>query len=89
MKRQLEEEKANAEAKKQYEKDFEKLRFRRDWRTAKNLSVDEEATRRVALAKEEEKAAQKAVMATAANTARAANAVARISKAIEEAQNVD
>ncbi len=75
MKAQLEEEKADAEARRQYEKDFEKLSFRRDWRTAKNLSVDQEAVRRVALAKEEEAAAQKAVLETAENTRRSAEAL--------------
>jgi len=89
MKAQMDEEKANAEAERQYEKDFEKLRYRRDWRTAKNLSVDQEATRRVALAKEEETAAQKAVAETAENTARAADAVEAIQKALEESGNVD
>lgn len=89
MKAQLDEEKANAEAERQYEKDFEKLRWRRDWRTAKNLSVDQEATRRVALAKEEEAAAMKAATETAANTARAAAAVAKIVKTMEESDNVD
>lgn len=89
MKAQLDEEKANAEAERQYEKDFEKLRWRRDWRTAKNLSVDQEATRRVALAKEEESAAKKAVAETAANTKRAADAVEEIAKTMEEAGNVD
>lgn len=78
MKAQLEEEKAEAEAQKQYEKDFEKLRWRRDWRTAKNLSVDEEAVRRVALAKEEETAAQKAVLETAQDARRAAEALEAI-----------
>lgn len=89
MKAQLDEEKANAEAERQYEKDFEKLRYRRDWRTAKNLSVDQEATRRVALAKEEEAAARKAATETAANTKRAADAVAKIVKTLEESDNVD
>lgn len=78
MKAQLEEEKADAEARRQYEKDFEKLSFRRDWRTAKNLSVDQEAVRRVALAKEEEAAAQKAAIDTAENTARSAKALESI-----------
>lgn len=89
MKAQLDEEKANAEAERQYEKDFAKLSWRRDWRTAKNLSVDQEATRRVALAKEEEAAAKKAVAETAANTKRAADAVEEIAKTMEEAGNVD
>ena len=78
MKAQLEEEKADAEARRQYEKDFEKLSFRRDWRTAKNLNVDQEAVRRVALAKEEEAAAQKAVLETAENTRRSADALESI-----------
>lgn len=59
---QLAEEKANAEAEKQFEKDFAKLKDRRrDWRTAKNLSLDDEAVRRVGLAREEEAAAKKAL----------------------------
>lgn len=61
LKSQIEEEKANAAAEKQFEKEFDKLRFRRDWREATNLSLDQEAVRRVALAREEEDAAQKAV----------------------------
>ena len=61
LKAQIEEEKANAAAEAQFEKDFDKLRFRRDWREATNLSLDQEAVRRVALAREEEEAAQKAV----------------------------
>lgn len=84
MKRQLDEEKENAEAEKQFEKDFEKLSFRRDWRTAKNLSVDQEAVRRVALAKEEEDAAQKAVIETAKASREAADSLAAIEMAITE-----
>ncbi|MBR4653413.1 MAG: hypothetical protein IKO72_08645 [Kiritimatiellae bacterium] len=84
MKAQLEEEKADAAARQQYEKDFEKLSFRRDWRTAKNLSVDQEAVRRVALAKEEETAAQKAVLETAENTARSAKALESIEAVFTE-----
>lgn len=59
MASQLEEEKANAEAERQYEKDFARLSRRRGWETAKNLSVDDEAVRRVALARREEEAARK------------------------------
>ena len=81
---QIAEEKADAEARKQYEKDFEKLKFRRDWRTATNLSLDDEAVRRVALAKEEEAAAQLAVKETAENTRRAAEALEAIENALEE-----
>lgn len=68
LKAQIEEEKAEAAAKKQFEKDFEKLKFRRDWRTADNLSLDEEAVRRVGLALEEEKAAIQYAKETAENT---------------------
>ena len=70
MAAQLQEEKANAEAEKQYEKDFEKLRWKhRDWRKAENLSVDEEAVRRVAIAREEKEAAEKHLAEIEKNTA--------------------
>lgn len=81
---QIAEEKADAEARKQYEKDFERLSFRRDWRTADNLSLDDEAVRRVALAKEEEQAAKDAVAETAENTRRAAESLEAIEAAFEE-----
>ena len=60
------------------------MKFRRDWRTATNLSLDDEAVRRVALAKEEEAAAQLAVKETAENTRRAAEALEAIENALEE-----
>ena len=70
MAAQLQEEKADAEARKQFEKDFEKLKDRRrDWRTAENLSVDDEAVRRVALAREEKAAAEKHLAEIEKNTA--------------------
>ena len=70
MAAQLEEEKADAAARKQFEKDFERLKDRRrDWRTAENLSVDDEAVRRVALAREEKAAAEKHLAEIEANTA--------------------
>ena len=70
MRAQLEEEKADKAARKQYEKDFEKLKSRsRDWRTAENLSVDDEAVRRVALAKEEKEAANRHLAEIEKNTA--------------------
>ena len=81
---QLEEEKADAAAQAQFEKDFEKLRVRRDWREAKDLSLDQEAVRRVALAREEEAAAQRAVEETAENTRRAAEALETIQDAFVE-----
>ena len=63
------EEKAEAAARKQFDKDFEKLKNRRrDWRTADNLSLDDEAVRRVGLAMEEEKAALEYAKQTAENT---------------------
>ena len=87
LKAQLEEEKAEAEAQKQYVKDFENLkRWRSDWRTADNLSLDEEAVRRVALAKEEEASAQQAVLETAENTRRAADALEELLAAEEEGE---
>ncbi len=62
------------EAEKQWEKDFEKLKSRArgnyDWRTVDvgELSAHDEAVRQVALAKEEEAAAQKALDEIAENT---------------------
>lgn len=84
MAAQLKEEKAEEAAQKQFEKDFEDLKWRRDWRTAKDLSVDQEAVRRVALAKEEETAAQKALAETAKSTAQAAASLAEIEKVITQ-----
>ncbi len=81
---QLEEEKADAAAQAQFEKDFEKLRYRRDWREAKDLSLDQEAVRRVALAREEEASAQRAVEETAENTRRAAQALEDIQQELME-----
>ena len=70
MAAQLEEEKADAAARKQFEKDFAKLKDRRrDWRTAENLSVDDEAVRRVALAREEKEAAERHLAEIEKNTA--------------------
>ena len=70
MAAQLAEEKADAQARKQFEKDFERLRYRRrDWRTAENLSVDDEAVRRVALAREEKEAAERHLAEIERNTA--------------------
>lgn len=70
MAAQIEEEKADKEAQKQYEIDFEKLKDKhRDWRDAEDLTVDEEATRRVALAKEEKEAAEKHLAEIEKNTA--------------------
>ena len=79
----IDEFRAQQAAEKQWEKDFEKLRSkRRDWRDVEfgKLSADEEAVRQVALAKEEEQAAQQALDAINEQTARAADAVEEIHK---------
>lgn len=70
MAAQIAEEKADAQARKQFEKDFERLKDRRrDWRKAENLSVDDEAVRRVALAREEKEAAERHLAEIERNTA--------------------
>ena len=85
LKAQLEEEKSEAEAQRQFEKDFEKLKDKRpDWEKAKNLSLDQEAVKRVVLARREEESATAAVEETAENTRRAANALAAIQQVLEE-----
>ncbi|MGN0851857.1 MAG: hypothetical protein ACI4Q3_00610 [Kiritimatiellia bacterium] len=69
LKAQINEEKAEAAAQKQFENDFAKLKDRRrDWRTADNLSLDDEAVRRVGLAREAEAAAQQRLDEIAENT---------------------
>lgn len=69
MAAQMAEEKADAAARKQFEKDIERLKDRRrDWRTAENLSVDDEAVRRVGLAREEKERAEQYAKETAENT---------------------
>ena len=61
---------AQREAEKQFEKDFARLSRKRGWRDIEvgKLTAEEEATRQVALAKEEEAAAQKALDEIAENT---------------------
>lgn len=80
-KAQIEEERADAKAQKQFERDFEKLRGRRDWRTAE-LSDEEEVVRRVALAREERAAAEEYARQTAEACAAAAESLATIEAAI-------
>ena len=78
-------EEANAEAERQYEKDFKRLKASRpNWEKAKNLSVDQEAVKRVALARREEEEARRAVAETAENTRRAAEALEAIEAAFAE-----
>lgn len=71
LKSVLKEEADNAKAEIQFQREFERLKsFRYDWRTANaygsgkmhSLSLEEEAVRRVALAREEEAEAKKAVI---------------------------
>lgn len=69
FKRQLAEEKAGASAEKQYAKDFDRLNNRSDWRNTKRLTDSEESVRRVALAREEQDRAQRALIAIEKNTA--------------------
>ena len=72
MQSEIDSYKQQKEAEAQWEKDFAKLKDkRRDWRDVEfgKLSADEEAVRQVALAKEEEQAAQKALDEIAENTA--------------------
>lgn len=53
LKTAIAEEKANAAAEKNFASEFDRLQRRRDdWRTASNLSLDDEAVRRVAVARE-------------------------------------
>ncbi len=82
--KQLEEERADAEAQKQFDKDFAKLKNRfRDWRTSDRLSDDDELIRRVALAREEKAAAEEYAKQTAEATQACADALEAIQSAIE------
>ena len=83
-KAQLAEERANAAAQKQFEKDFERLKFRRDWRTSTSLSDDEEVVRRVGLARERREAAEEYARQTAEATQRAADALDAINGTLNE-----
>ena len=84
LKAQLDEEKADAAAQVQFEKDFGRLKSRSDWRTAKNLSLDQEAVRRVAIAREEEAAAREYAKVTAEASKRAADSLEAIEAAFNE-----
>lgn len=72
----LDEQKAQADAEMQWQKDFDRLKsFRKDWRTVEfgKLSAADESVRQVALAKEAKAEADKAVIETAENTRELAN----------------
>lgn len=80
---QLAEERADAEAQKQFDKDFSKLKDRfRDWRTSDRLSDDDELIRRVALAREEKAAAEEYAKQTAEATQACADALEAIQQAM-------
>lgn len=82
---QLQEERADAEAQREFDKDFDRLRrFRSDWRTSNRLSDEDELIRRVALAREEKAAAEEYAKVTAEATQRAADALDAIQQAMEE-----
>lgn len=82
---QLAEERADAEAQKQFDKDFARLKDRyRDWRTSDRLSDDDELIRRVALAREEKAAAEEYAKQTAEATQACADALEAIQSAIAE-----
>lgn len=88
MAAQLKEERANAKAEARYEKDFSRLSRRSDWRTATNLSIGDEAVRRVAIAREEEAAAKKAAIETAENTKVAAEKLKELTDKLDETMKV-
>lgn len=82
---QIEAEKEDAKAQIQFEKDFGRLRrFRKDWRNAENLSLDDEAVRRVAVAREQRDAAERYAAQTADAALRAANALEHIQQSFQE-----
>lgn len=69
LKAAIAEEKANAVAEKQFQSDFSRLQSRRsDWRSAVNLSLDDEAVKRVGLAREQERRASEDLRTIAENT---------------------
>ena len=91
LRAQLDEERANAAAQAQFEKDFDRLRSRRaDWRTAadydpdsfRSLSLNETAVKRVALAREEEQKAREYARKTAEATERAADVLEQINETL-------
>ena len=82
-KAQLEEERANAEAEKRFEKEAYSLTHSTGWRSRK-LNDDQEIVRRVVLAREEENNAREYARKTAEATAEAAEYLEMISSAISE-----
>lgn len=83
--KQLQEEKDEAAAERQFEKDFKQLRRRRNWRTANDLSLNDEAVRRVAFAREETQAAAEWARATAEASRRSADSLDELKQIFKEA----
>lgn len=84
MAAQLQEERENARAEKQFNEDFLRLqKNHKNWRDAENLSIDEEAIRRVALAYEEREEAAEFAAVTADAAERAAKALEFLQKVFE------
>lgn len=82
---QIAEERADAEAQRQFAKDFERLKSRRrDWRTADDLGLDDEAVRRVGVAREEEAAAREYAKRTAEATTAAAASLEALRAILED-----
>lgn len=82
-KAQLEEERANAAAEIQFEKDAKSLTSKSHWRT-RTLDDDQEVVRRVLLAREEESNAREYARMTAEASQRAAESLERMEEVITE-----
>ena len=86
MAAQLQEERENARAEKQFNEDLLRLqKNHKNWRDAENLSIDEEAIRRVAHAYEEREEAAEFAAVTADAPERAAKALEFLQKVFENA----
>ncbi len=93
LKAQLADERANAEAEVQFQKDFEALKSKHwDWRKAADygsdtfraLTLDETATKRVALAREEKAAAEEYAKQTAEGVQQMAQTLEALNETVQE-----
>lgn len=93
LKAQLADERANAEAEVQFQKDFEALKSKHwDWRKAADygsdtfraLTLDETATKRVALAREEKAAAEEYAKQTAEGVQQMAQTLEALNQTVQE-----
>ena len=93
LKAQLADERANAEAEIQFQKDFESLKSKHwDWRKAADygsdsfraLTLDETATKRVALAREEKAAAEEYAKQTAEGVQQMAQTLEALNETVQE-----